>query len=345
MSNATCSAPTPAFGPLNPHSSNEDPPIVGIIIPMYNAALTIDRTLRSVCAQTYRNLEIIVVDDGSTDGSASRVNAWIEREPRIRLISQANSGVAAARNLGASCTLAEYLAFIDADDLWAPEKIELQFAALLSGGDAVGLAYSWFAYIDEDDQVLSLAHQPDVEGQAFQRMLRTHVVGNGSSAIFRRTAFEHVGGFDPMLRNSGAEGCEDLAICLRVAEHYEIRVVRRHLVGYRILPNNMSSDPIRMLRSCALVLSEYRRRFPQFSADIDEHLEGMRYWSLLRAATTGHYRPCYELAKQMWRANGMSLSRRVPHFLLSVSRSRAPRFLRRAIRRVRPRLRYSGCSW
>lgn len=117
----------------------EDWPLVGVIVPMYNASQTIDATLTSICAQTYRNLDIVVVDDGSTDDSGKSAQMWAEREPRLRLLRQLNSGVAAARNFGAANTPAEYLAFIDADDLWAPEKIEVQMRTLLNGESELGL--------------------------------------------------------------------------------------------------------------------------------------------------------------------------------------------------------------
>ena len=99
---------------------------VGVIVPMFNAERTIEATLESVCGQTHRALDIVVIDDGSTDASPSIVAAHADRDPRIRLVQQPNLGVAAARNLGAASTDAEFLAFIDADDLWAPSKIALQ---------------------------------------------------------------------------------------------------------------------------------------------------------------------------------------------------------------------------
>src|ERR687887_1637608 len=103
---------------------------VGIIVPMYNAERTIGAALESVCRQTYPALDIVVVDDGSTDASAAIVAAYARSDQRIRLVQQENSGVAAARNLGATSTVADFLAFIDADDVWAPPKIALQLQAL-----------------------------------------------------------------------------------------------------------------------------------------------------------------------------------------------------------------------
>lgn len=323
----------------------EDWPLVGVIVPMYNASQTIDATLTSICAQTYRNLDIVVVDDGSTDDSGKSAQMWAEREPRLRLLRQLNSGVAAARNFGAANTPAEYLAFIDADDLWAPEKIEVQMRTLLNGESEFGLVYSWYALIDRADRVVSLKHQPTAEGWVLPDLLQTNLVGNGSSALVRRKAFERVGGFDQALR----EGSEDIAIYLRIAERYEFRVIRRHLVGYRMLPNNMSSDFGRMVRSCEAVLSEYRLRYPQFIGQIESHLNERRFWLFVRAASEGYINACYQLLIQMWHANPQFIVFRIPKLIVLVCRARAARLVKLLMELFLPRAlvgsRYRDENW
>ena len=269
-----------------PHSTR----LVSVVVPLFNGAATIRRTLDSVLAQTWRELEVLVIDDGSTDIGPQIVVQVATADNRVRLFSQPNAGVAAARNLGAVQARGEFLAFIDADDLWAPEKLELQVAAAQAGGPNVGLVYTWAALIDEDDRVYSLEHRPTAEGHVLRDLCRGNVVGNGSSPLIRREAFERVGGFDPTLRARGAQGCEDLMIYLRIAEHYEFRVIRRHLTGYRVTRDNMSSHALRMLRSCELTLAEFQERYPQYRAEFDEHRRGMTYWLLVRALTTGPLR-------------------------------------------------------
>src|SRR5690606_11123604 len=138
-----------------------------------------------------------------------------------------------------------YLAFVDADDLWHPAKIAMLMAAMTAGGPGVGLVYTWSALIDEAGRVYSLENAPTAEGDAFRAMCRANVVGNCSSALVRREAFEQVGGFSSHLREQGAQGCEDLLICLRIAQHYEFRLVPQHLTGYRVTCGNMSSDALR----------------------------------------------------------------------------------------------------
>jgi glycosyltransferase involved in cell wall biosynthesis len=239
---------------------------VGVVIPMFNSERTIAATLNSICEQTHRALDIVVVDDGSTDGSAAAVEAFRARDPRVRLVRQANAGVAAARNTGAASTEAAFLAFTDADDLWAPTKIEYQLAALKEGGEAVGAVHCWFATIDEADRAVSFGPHPLAEGQILQELCAVNMIGNGATLMARRSAFEKAGGYDPTLRARGAEGAEDFLICLRLAEHTEFAVVPRYLVGYRRQPGSMSTRYLRMFRSIEYVLDEYRARFPDCRA-------------------------------------------------------------------------------
>ncbi|MBI2737331.1 MAG: glycosyltransferase family 2 protein [Rhodospirillales bacterium] len=265
----------------------QDEDTVGVVVPMRNAERTIAATLDSIGRQTHADLDIVVVDDESTDGSVAVVDDRIRRDRRVRLIRQKNAGVAAARNTGAAATGASFLAFVDADDLWAPTKIAFQLEALRQGGPTAGLAYCWFASIDQHDRVISFGPQPLIEGDAMKSLCAANWIGNGSSLLIRRAAFEKAGGYDPTLRARGAQGAEDLLMCFRAAEHADFAVVPRYLVGYRATPGNMSSDSLRMFRSTELVLDEYRRKYPEHARDIDHHLQASLYWFAYRAAATG----------------------------------------------------------
>lgn len=132
--------------------------LVSVAIPAFNAAEMIDEMLQSVRGQTYRCLEIIVVDDGSIDQTAEIVRQHIAQDQRIRLNKQENSGVATARNRGISEAIGYYVTPIDADDLWRPEKIERQMAALHRAGKAVGLVYTWYALIDANSRIKARLH-------------------------------------------------------------------------------------------------------------------------------------------------------------------------------------------
>jgi glycosyltransferase involved in cell wall biosynthesis len=299
-------------------------PLVSAVIPLHNGAGTIERTLASVRRQTWSHLEIVVVDDGSTDDGPQRVVRCAGDDPRVRLLRQANGGVAAARNLGAAETRGDYLAFVDADDLWAPEKISLQMQALAAGGEAVGLVYTWAALIDAGDRIYSLEHRPQAEGRVLRDLCRANLVGNGSSPLIRRSAFERVGGYDPSLRARGAQGCEDLMIYLRLAEHYEFRVVRRHLTGYRVTQGNMSSNAMGMLRSCELTLADFRARYPQYEPEFEQHRRDMIYWLLVRAMTTGPLRNAASLLLSDGFLNAFHLAGRAGDLAWLTLKARAP---------------------
>lgn len=270
-------------------------PEVGVVIPMFNAAATIEETLDSVQAQTYPSLDIVVVDDGSTDGSPDLVVKRAKCDPRLRLIRQENSGVAAARNAGVLALDCQYLAFVDADDLWAPDKISLQMAALTEAGETAGLVYTWFALIDDRSSVVSLDKQPRFEGRVLRALCSGNFIGNGSSMLVRRSVFEAVNGFDSALRDQDAQGCEDLRFGLAAAELTEFRVVPRYMTGYRVTHDNMSSDVLRMWRSATMVLAPYRERYPEWTAELRAHSNGLAEWLLTRSLEAGRLAPASRL--------------------------------------------------
>lgn len=306
-----------------------DPPLVSVVVPLYNGAATVQRTLASVLGQTWANLEILVVDDGSTDDGAQRVAAFAAVDPRVRLLHQPNGGVATARNFGAAHAQGDYLAFVDADDLWAPEKIALQMEALLEGGEGVGLVYTWAALIDAQDRIYSTRHRPRAEGQVFRELCRGNFIANGSSALMRRSAFERVGGYDPTLRQRGAQGCEDLMIYLAIAEHYEFRLVPRFLTGYRVAEGSMSSDARQMLRSWELTLAAYRARYPQYAPEFRNHRREMIYWLALRAFTLGPLTAIAPLLVQHWGLNALELFPRAPSLAWITLKARTPHLAKR----------------
>lgn len=260
---------------------------VGVVVPMYNAAATIAETLDSVSRQTYRALEILVVDDGSTDSCAEIVRSLAAKDDRIRLVHQANAGVAAARNRGAQETAAAYLAFVDADDLWAPEKIALQMEQV--AGREPSLVYCWFSHINERSEVFPFDYNPQTEGDVRQALARENFVGNGSSMLVPREVFDSVGGFSCSLRDHGAEGCEDYMFAMGAALNYPFRLVPRYLVGYRTTTSNMSSNADRMIKSFELVVEKFRPVLMEFADDFVLHHRDFLIWHARRALMNGRY--------------------------------------------------------
>jgi glycosyltransferase involved in cell wall biosynthesis len=275
------------------------PELVTVIVPAYNAGATIGATLDSIRAQTHTSLEVLVIDDGSTDATAETVLRHASVDPRIRLIRQSNKGVAAARNRGIAEARGEYLAPIDADDLWRPDKIERQMQLLRAGGSRVGLVYCWFALIDENSRIVSLRHRPVDEGDVLARMCLGNVVGNGSSALIRKSVAREVGGYDSSLRARQAQGCEDLKFHLQIAARYHFAVVKDHLTGYRRTRFSMSSDVAQMIRSYELVAAEFVEKHPQYFRQFHEGKNFVLSWLLTTAFWHRRYRDAARLTRMM----------------------------------------------
>jgi len=265
------------------------PALVTVIVPAFNAAATIDETLRSVRVQTHQQLEIIVVDDGSRDATAEIVRRHAEEDPRIRLIEQPNAGVAAARNRGIAEATADLVAPIDADDLWRPDKIEKQLVALHRGGAAVGLVYTWSARIDATNRLLDQSPGARHAGIVTYEICRNNFIGNGSAVLMRKSAVQEAGGYDPNLRAQSAEGVEDWLLYFRIATRHQFAVVPEHLTGYRYLPTSMSMNIAKMLKGYDLVAAEMCLKYPQWTDDIKrDRLYYLTDYQFMNALRTKH---------------------------------------------------------
>ena len=242
---------------------NLDEICVAVIIPAYNAERTLAQTLSSVVAQTHTNLDIVVVDDGSTDGTCKIAEKFALADPRVRLVRRPNGGVARARNTGVAATTAKFLAPVDADDIWHPEKIARQLAVMQAGGARMGFVYAPCRFIDANGHVLYNASVANFEGWAFLRHLSVNFVGNGSAMLIRRAAFEEVGGYDTRLQDAGCQGTEDYLLQILIARRWRVGLVPEYLVGYRKTRDAMSMDFFRMARSHVASLEIVSERHPE----------------------------------------------------------------------------------
>ncbi len=237
-------------------------PLVTVVMPSYNAKRFIGAAIESVIAQSYKNLEIILVDDGSTDGTTAVVEQYCRKDSRIQLLRQQNEGVASARNRGIQSGRGEYIAPIDSDDIWHPSKIEAQVLALSQAGESVGLVYSWISLIDEKGRVVGLSRR-SFEGNVFVDLLYSNFVGTASSPMIPRRVFDEVGGYDVTHRQKEAQGSEDWDLYLKIAQRHDFRLIPQALVGYRIHPNAMSTDYVSMERSWHLAVGRRGDTLPQ----------------------------------------------------------------------------------
>jgi glycosyltransferase involved in cell wall biosynthesis len=261
--------------------------LVSVVVPAYNAEQTIPETLYSVRAQTHENLEIIVVDDGSTDATAAMVRLQQKSDPRIRLIQQQNAGVAPARNSGAAAATGTFIAPIDSDDLWHPTKIEAQLREFARAGPEVGVVYTWFALIDADSKVIHKKHRPEFAGWVLPILAEFNFVGNGSSPLIRTESFRATEGYDATLKARGGQGCEDWKLYCHLAERFQYAVVCDHLTGYRALPHNMSSNVLQMLRSRDLATADLESAHPELNGQFRLGRNRLSRFMLHRALRRG----------------------------------------------------------
>lgn len=237
-------------------------PTVSVIIPAWNSGRWVREAVQSALDQTAPPTEIIVVDDGSTDDTIEQLAPL---KDRIRLVRQANQGVAAARNAGVARAAGDVIAFLDADDVWAPRKLELQLAALAEHPE-LGLVgagvYDWPGQAPPSPA----PHAPIARVSWRLLVVRNEIAT--SSIIVRREILAQVGGFDPAL-----QGPEDHDLWLRIAEAVPIGRLETPLVGYRTTPGGLSRRPGLMETGMLRVLRK-----------VDERAAWGRDWLLRRKA-------------------------------------------------------------
>lgn len=224
-------------------------PKISVITPAYNAERFVGRAIESVLAQTFRDFEMIVVDDGSDDATARIVESY--GEP-VRCIRKANGGASAARNTAIEQAAGEYIAFFDADDLWEPTKLEKQ-VALLDARPEIGLCFAAVERIDEAGAPLGRIDALDFPDFCEALLLYSCVVsGSCSSAMVRRTLTERFGGFDTRYTNY-----EDWEYWLRLSRHTEFAPVPEYLVKYRLVEGSASFNPAAAERDVNRILEDF----------------------------------------------------------------------------------------
>jgi len=243
--------------------------LVTVVIPAYNAQRWIERALASATAQTYRNIEIVVVDDGSVDQTAAIVEQAASRDGRIRLLRQQNAGAPAARNLGIREARGTLISPLDADDLWHPEKLARQVAALEASTPKVGLVYCWAVEIDEDDRVIPpIRNGSTAAGNVMSELVaKAGIIDSASNPLMRRSYLDAVGGYDSN-RTLGTDTAEDWKLYLSLAEICDFAVVKAHLVGYRRLTGSMSRKIAKMANGMELVARWIVEKWPNLPPEV-----------------------------------------------------------------------------
>jgi glycosyltransferase involved in cell wall biosynthesis len=200
---------------------------ISVVIPTYNYGRFIGEAIESVLRQTRAADEIIVVDDGSTDGTEAVVAAFGDK---VRYVRQENAGVCAARNRGVTESSGDVIAFLDADDIWHAEKIEKQLEKFAADGE-IGLVHCGMREFDSETGETLRLHAEGMGGDVADELLlweRTAIIGCGTAVMVSRKAFDEAGGFDTRLKVG-----EDWDLCYRIARRYKVGFVPEVLVDYR----------------------------------------------------------------------------------------------------------------
>lgn len=266
-------------------------PLVSVIIPAYNAAEFISEALESVLVQTYRPLEIIVVDDGSRDGTSAVVERFVSKG--VRLILQENAGPSAARNRGIAAATGNYIAFLDADDLWMPETVQKLVSYIVNNPD-VRLAFGDAGSFGPEGVLFDSAFKkygfPDLAGRnvvanAFENLFEKGNFILTGTVLVERECLDNVGYFDEKLRYA-----EDADLWVRIALFYKIGCVPEPLMMRRIHATNTSKNEYNFITSKLYLLRKLQTNFPvdlkTKNIDLELHilktLKGKSYFYYLR---------------------------------------------------------------
>jgi glycosyltransferase involved in cell wall biosynthesis len=236
--------------------------LVSVVIACHNHGRFVGEAIESALGQTGVTVEVIVVDDGSTDDT----RIVVARHAAARYVHQPQSGPSVARNRGLRDAAGEFVVFLDADDRLLPGALESSLAELRSNADCA-FAFGRHRYVDADGRVMSTPPRPDVDDDVYRAMLRgeDHPIHTPGVVLYRREAVAAVGGFEPLLR-----GTEDLDLNFRIARDRPACFNDRIVLDYRIHGANMISNPAHMLEQALAAQKrqgEYVRLHPQYLLD------------------------------------------------------------------------------
>jgi cellulose synthase/poly-beta-1,6-N-acetylglucosamine synthase-like glycosyltransferase len=283
---------------------------VSIIVPTYNHAHFLGEALSSALGQTYGDVEVIVVDDGSTDHTGSVVAAF----PAARYQYQSNAGLAAARNSGWTACTGEFVIFLDADDRLLPDAAALGVDCL-SAADRHAFASGEHRYIDRSGAVTRTWASAPLASNHYEALLRGNYIGMIATVVFRRSALEASGGFSSDLR-----ACEDYDLYLRLSSRFPVLAHGGLVAEYRRYGEAMSDDPALMLGAALRVMNRHRSAASRSLAHLRAFEAGLEYWR-------SYYAPrLVECVRRDWLSPGRR--RRALSSALQLART-APRYVPR----------------
>lgn len=288
-------------------------PLVSIIIPCYNSRKFIADAIESALAQNYGSIEVVVVDDGSTDGTPAIVQSY-----PVRFVQETHQGVSAARNRGIRTSIGEYLVFLDSDDRLLREAVGAGLAAL-EQNPSCGMAVGAHNIITQSGEWIATRHKPVPLRDGYELLLQSNFIECTSSVIFRRSCFSDNIGFRPSLK-----GAEDYDVYLRVARLAPMCCHSQVVAEYRLHSSNASHNSKIMLSQTLAVLSEQWPFAQRSLRYVLAYLYGSMFWRRKygRQLTVEMAMPESKLSLQTDRAAWRLLARSYPQGMLLVLISR-----------------------
>jgi glycosyltransferase involved in cell wall biosynthesis len=265
--------------PEYPTSEDRCMPAISVIVGAYNHEAFVEGCLESVRAQTFRDFELIVFDDCSSDKTPERVREWAARTgtPLTFIVNEQNLGLCASRNRALSVARGTYVSTLAADDIYEPDKLERQHRCFESCPPNIAVVYSDITDVDVDGNAVVIARKPlppaPPEGDVFDALLRWTFI-RAPAVMMRRSALDEVGGYDETL------AAEDEDMWLRLADRFEFRFCPGRVTRKRNLLTSLSHAPeysYAMLESRVRVFSKWYGRSPESDAAIDARLDGFAY--------------------------------------------------------------------
>lgn len=289
-------------------------PKVSVVIPVYNVEQYIDVCLKSVFAQTFTDFEIIIVDDESPDSSIEKIRQY--SDPRIKIVSQRNRGLAGARNTGIRHAKGQYIALLDADDLWRPEKLK-RHVDHLDANPGLGISYSASEFMDEMGDSLHLYQKPKLHGITAAHVYCRNPIGNGSAAVIRATMLSELGikhivddkvecidgasvnGSDPLVSNEGGDEhiemhyfdenlrqSEDIEFWVRAAldSSWQFEGLGEALTLYRVNQGGLSANLEKQFANWQVIEKKHAARHGDFFEKWEPVARSYQYRYLARRA-------------------------------------------------------------
>jgi len=256
---------------------NKNKPLISVIIPTYNRANLLSRAIKSVLNQIFKDFEIIVIDDCSIDNTEEVIKKFQEQDKRIRYIRhEKNKEAAMTRNTGIKVAKGEYIAFLDSDDEWLPEKLEKQFA-LFRKNEKLGFVSCNALIIDEKSKEGRKYIMPRYKN-ILEKLLESNFIDSTSSVVIRKDVLNEVGYFDEKIKIG-----EDWDMWIRIAQKYEFDFVKKPLFRYYLHQNNITktTSNLRKAKDKERIIEKYKDLYKKYPKAYSEQLRGIGSFYLL----------------------------------------------------------------